>query len=296
MSQETRNEFVLLPELDTELEEFAHRLDRDFLVAATSLTGNQLRVLVHNYHEIQRLRISLSNAALAMERNGQPTDFVRTLAKELKKLESSITRVMNDWIQEYPVAEWALRQVGVGPVTVATLLAYIDVERCRTAGAVWRYCGLDPTITHTKGQPTPYNRRLKRICYVLGDTFRKRSKDPNCFYGRIYRLRKEYEVERNERGEYADQARARLEEAERRRYRIAASQREAWSQGKLTAAHIDLRARRYAVKLFLSHFAWVYWETEKGEPWPLPYPVAFLGHVDVIEPPSYTPLPRASAA
>jgi hypothetical protein len=36
----------------------------------------------------------------------------------------------------------------------------------------------------------------------------------------------------------------------------------------------------------------VYWETEKGEPWPLPYAVSHLGHVDVIVPPGYTPLTR----
>lgn len=53
---------------------------------------------------------------------------------------------------------------------------------------------------------------------------------------------------------------------------------------KLPPAHIDARAMRYAVKIFLSHLhETMYKRILKQNP-PLPYPIAHLGHVHKIEP------------
>jgi hypothetical protein len=54
----------------------------------------------------------------------------------------------------------------------------------------------------------------------------------------------------NESGKYAEQAKRKLEE-----YNIDKSTKayEAYSQGKLPAAHINARAMRWTEKIFLSH-------------------------------------------
>jgi len=274
---------------DVEVESLVERISDDLVRVATTRPANEgMRVLVHHYDTIQKIRIAAGNAAQAFVKSGRPASYASWLASELQKLENALVRVMTSWIADYPVSEWALSQFGVGPITVAALLAHLDVERCRTAGSVWRYCGLDPTLTWGKGEKRPYNARLKRACFNLGESFRMHHKSPECYYGQIYAARKAYEQAKNERGDYAEQARAKL--ASGRRW--TANQRFYLERGMLTPAHIDARARRYAVKMFLSHFAWVYWETERGEPWPLPFPIARLGHIDVIEPPGYTPLAR----
>ncbi len=53
---------------------------------------------------------------------------------------------------------------------------------------------------------------------------------------------------------------------------------------KLPPAHIDSRASRYAVKLFLSHLHDVMYKRVLGKNPPFPYPVAHMGHVHTIAP------------
>jgi len=55
-----------------------------------------------------------------------------------------------------------------------------------------------------------------------------------------------------------------------------------YSSGKLPPAHIHARAKRYAVKLFLSHWHHKAYEFHFGKPPPFPYPIAFLGHAHFI--------------
>ncbi len=55
-------------------------------------------------------------------------------------------------------------------------------------------------------------------------------------------------------------------------------------KGQLPPAHIQARAERYAVKLFIAHFFEVYYKFHFKKDPPAPYPIAFLGHVHKIEP------------
>jgi hypothetical protein len=56
----------------------------------------------------------------------------------------------------------------------------------------------------------------------------------------------------------------------------------AYSVGKLPPAHIHARAKRYAVKLFLAHYHEQGYRLVLGQEPPLPYPIAHLGHTDII--------------
>jgi hypothetical protein len=59
-------------------------------------------------------------------------------------------------------------------------------------------------------------------------------------------------------------------------------------QPMLPPAQIDARARRYAVKLFLSHMHGEWFRRHfKSEP-PMPYPIAFMGHVHYVPAPSFS--------
>lgn len=166
-------------------------------------------------------------------------------------------------------------------------------EQIHTVGHIWRFAGLDPTSKWDKSQLRPWNAALKVLCYKIGDSFVKltgkwdeedvkerrckledvgKFKHPEAQYAICYVERKALEAANNEAGRYADQAKAVL--ARNPTHAQAAIYR----TGKLPPGHIHSRARRYAVKLFLSHWhAEAYRHQFKMEP-PKPYPIAILGH------------------
>jgi hypothetical protein len=161
---------------------------------------------------------------------------------------------------------------GIGPVIAAGLMAHIDITKCPTVGHIWRFAGLDPTLKWEKGQKRPFNGPLKTLCWKVGQSFMKFSGQAECQYGAIYRERKQYEIERNEAGGNAAAA------AEVLAAKPNHAQRAIYATGKLSPAQIDARARRYAVKLFLSHMHAVWYEQHFGTEPPLPYPIAILKH------------------
>lgn len=127
----------------------------------------------------------------------------------------------------------------------------------------------------------PYNAFLKVLLWKVGDSFVKVSGRENAYYGQLYRQRKRQEVERNEARLFADQARATLAA----RNIQEKTTRACYEDGRLPPGRIDLRARRWTVKLFVAHWHEVAYRDHYGKPPPEPYPVAYLGHAHVIPPP-----------
>lgn len=130
----------------------------------------------------------------------------------------------------------------------------------------------------------PWNARLKVLCWKIGQSFVKVSGNEDAFYGRLWAERKAEEVRRNEAGEFAEQA-ARVLES--RQYKRDTSAKAAYTAGKLPAAHLEARAERWAVKLFLSHWWQVAYESTYNKPAPTPYALEHLGHVHAIPVPGW---------
>lgn len=126
----------------------------------------------------------------------------------------------------------------------------------------------------------PYNTFLKKVLYLVGQSFIKVS-NRGSLYGTIYKERKALETMKNEQGDYADQAKHLLETYN---YDKTTDTYKYLSQGKLSPDHINMRASRYAEKIFLTHFFEAcYIDKYKINP-PTIYPIAFQGHVDYIGP------------
>jgi len=125
----------------------------------------------------------------------------------------------------------------------------------------------------------PYNAELKKLCaFKLGESFVKVSGRDDSFYGKLYKKRKAEYIERNAAGGFAENAAEKL-----RKVRIG-KDTEAYgyySKGQLPPAHIHAMARRYVVKMFLSHYFEKGMELE-GRPLPQPYVIAVLGHKDYV--------------
>lgn len=130
----------------------------------------------------------------------------------------------------------------------------------------------------------PWNTPLKTLCWKIGESFVKVSGNPKAFYGKYYvRYRKE-EDDRNDKGEYAEQAATKLENFNIGKSTDAYA---SYSQGRLPKAHIFARAKRRVVKLFLSHYFDVGYRLLHDREPPRPWAIEHGGHTHFIPPPNF---------
>lgn len=330
-------------------------LGREVRLSAGQLDRDSARYLVGTYYRWQEHRITLNNQVRTLTLAEQPVGVLTHFATQAATLEKQLIASLLTWVKERVEGRWALAQKGIGPVLAAGLSAHIDITRAETAGAIWRYAGLDPTsewlgkeraaelvnefvpprapvtraVVETIAARTgrrfeylvrwsmpksddidervrrsftdeewperwitrqglinalarrPYNDELKTLCWKIGDCIMKASNREGAFYGKIYRERKMLEVARNEQRLFADQAARSLATRNITDKKL----RETYEDGRLPAGRLELRAERYATKLFLAHWFEVAYEAHHGRPAPVPYPIAILGHAHRIDPP-----------
>jgi hypothetical protein len=124
-----------------------------------------------------------------------------------------------------------------------------------------------------------HNKELHKTMYKIGEQF-VRSGGADSLYRKVYARRKAYELALNEAGAYAEQA---AEKVARCNFN-SAEQKKIYESGKLPPSHIEMRARRYAVKLFISHLweaMYIYRYQQQPE---APYVIEWGGHSDYIPP------------
>jgi len=161
----------------------------------------------------------------------------------------------------------------------------------------------------------PWNASLRTLCWKIGESFVKVQNNENDYYGKLYIQRKDYEQRMNEAGDLADRAKSALIEKNYSKntdaylwysgcltpedakaiFGAPSEQREGMAR-KLSKApgsgvqmlppgHIHARAKRWAVKLFLSHYHERGYELVLGKQAPAPYSMVMLQHVHKINPP-----------
>ena len=262
-------------------------LTRDLKRAATTLTDTEARYLVDQYYVMQEDRKRAHNQVRAMRDDPtvpEPHDIIIWLAENSQRMENNIKAALDVYSASKPLGQWARSIVGIGPVISAGLLAHIDIKKAPTAGHIWRFAGLDPTLVWEKKTKRPFNAQLKTLCWKIGESFVKTCNNVASQYGPVYLARKAQETAANDAGAFAVQAAEKLT-----RFKIGKdTEAYKWySEGKLPPAHIHARAKRYAVKLFLAHYQGVGYELEYGEPPPKPYILTQDGHAHFIAPPDW---------
>jgi hypothetical protein len=270
-----------MTDTDTEHRPSIHRLDRDLVKASTTLSEQEARFLVDAYYISQEDRKRAHNQVRSME--DEPHQLVGWLAEQSQTLESQIKRALQSYSDSHPAGQWMQSIFGIGPVIAAGLLAHIDIEQCPTVGHIWRYAGYDPTTKWEKAQKRPWNASLKTLCWKIGQSFMKFSNAEDCVYGHVYRERKAYEIARNDSGQNAEVAARILTE---RKFDKSTEAFKHYTGGKLPPAQIDARARRYAVKLFLSHLHLVWFYLQNNAVPAKPYAIGHMDHTHFIKPPN----------
>jgi hypothetical protein len=260
------------------------KLTKDLKLAARTLSDDEARFLVDAYYAMQEDRIRAGHQHRALTEAGEPADVMTWLMQQRESLERQVARALDAYSESLPVGAWARSITGIGPVIAAGLLAHIDITKAPTVGHIWRYAGLDPTQSWEKGQKRPWNARLKTLCWKIGESFVKVSGNEKDIYGKVYKERKEIETARNEAMAFADQAALILT---KKKFSADTQAKKFYEQGMLPPGHIHARAKRYAVKLFLSHLHHVWWEIQTGEKPPKPYVITHMGHAHYIAPPNW---------
>ena len=293
------------------------RLRKDVRMAAITLSRDEARFLVDAYYTWQEERKRGNNQIRALTESGEPHEVIQWLAANANMLEVSVRRVLDTYSDADPVGAWGKSIVGIGPVITAGLLAHIDIEKAPTVGHIWRFAGLDPTVQWEKKTKRPWNASLKTLCWKIGESFVKVSGRDDDIYGHVYLERKAQEQERNEAGAFAEQAAAVLEHKRigkdtaayyyyaglltvvaahevQEQKSVAAQLKKAKELAveeggirMLPPAHIHARAKRYAVKLFISHLHHVMYEVRYGKLPPKPYILTQEGHVHFLVPPNW---------
>ncbi len=260
------------------------RLTRDIRDSARLLNRQEARFLVDAYYAMQRDRIRAEGQERALAKSDEPSAVMEWLAAQREVLEKQVARALDAYSAASVVGQWARSICGIGPIISAGLLAHIDIRQAPTVGHIWRFAGLDPTVKWEKGQKRPWNASLKRLQFIIGESFTKVQNNDADIYGKVYRARKDAEIIKNEAGDFAEQAAAALAA---KRYGDDTNARKAYEAGKLPLARIHLRAQRYAVKLFLSHLHYVMFETEFDAAPPKPYILTHGDHAHFIAPPNW---------
>jgi len=260
------------------------RLSKDLRTASKTLGLQEVRYLVDLYYQFQDFRIQSAGQIRAItksegEEGNEPTGVISWVSDSMRRVESNIKVALDSYTDSEPtgMGEWAKSVCGIGPIISAGLLAHIDISKCPTAGHIWSFAGLNPDSKWEKGKKRPWNAKLKVLCWKMGESFVKVHNNDKDVYGKLYVSRKERENKLNDEKKFTEQA-----EAGKARVRKSTEAYKWYSKGLLPPGHIHARARRYAVKIFLSH-----WHEEayrrhfKCEP-PAPYPIAILGHTHKI--------------
>lgn len=252
---------------------------------ARGLNADEARWLVDQYYQVQDFRIQSTGQARAVAQNADAgsTELVEWLGANMHTVEREIQKALEDYSSAHLPGRWAKTIVGIGPVLAAGLLAHLDITRAPTVGHFWAFAGLDPSKVWGRGEKRPWNAKLKVLCWKIGDSFVKFQHHQNDVYGHVYVERKALELERNEQGRFAEQAARKLEDKNIRDPDL----KRTLEQGRLPAGQLDLRARRYAVKLFLAHLHHVMYEAHFETPPPKPYVIEHGGHTHFIGPPHW---------
>jgi hypothetical protein len=260
----------------------------------------------------------------ALLETAEPHSIISWLAEQAGTLEKQIARALDAYTDGHVMGAWMREVYGIGPILSAGILAHIYMgEWCAichghdtddhnrriadkkrklpaheftsarssvTVGQIWQFAGIagDGQKIWLENEKRPFNQDLRTLCWKIGDAFVKFSGDDRCYYGRLYRERKEFEVKRNESGGNRAHAQERIRRDAARRK--VSQERPYHVKGMLSPGHIDLRARRYAVKQFLSDLHGEWFRRAFGEEPPHPYPIAHLGHAH-LRPPPIPPTP-----
>jgi hypothetical protein len=233
----------------------------------------KIKTAIDARRQLMKLLNSSNNRLLAYRRwvdqlDAATVDYLeensKAVASKLSKHDRMIAKMIENC--DVPVAQAALCVRGIGPVTVAYMLAYINIQKAEYVSKMWAYAGLHaPNYDrYKKGETSGGSKTLRTVLYTMADSQIK-TRGP---YREVYdRVKQKLEVSeklttsRNTKGQLVTDI--------------------AWKDVK--PSHRHGTAIRHMMKHFLADW-WFVHRTTEGLDTPQAYPLAKLGHKTWIEP------------
>ena len=264
-----------------------------------------LRNLVDIYYDFQaqriqtQLRIGSSERDHSLSKDDLSVYGITTIFENAKSFEMDLEKLIKKQLKNHALYNQYLAKIqGIGPLISAGLISYIDdIEKFQYISSLWQYCGYGmnrfcpkckkPTSVEVKyetgstakklqaldncpicdgktvpiiqkrisGYQTNWNNKLKVIAWKAGKSFVKQSPSKSKY-------RKLYD-------------KVKKEERKNHPKRITKNSKTLYNDG-----HIDNRAMRKVVKIFLAHL-WQTWRRQQGLEATEPYSSKLLGHSTV---------------
>lgn len=247
-------------------------MKRHFIYRERTPELTQLKVLIDGREQIRKLMNSLNNRLLAAKRQTDQMDSVteiwireqvKTVDKQLGVQERRIDKYIKTL--DLPIVKSMIGLKGLGTMTIAYLLVYIDISKAEHASALWSYVGLDKPSheRYTKGESGGGNKTLRTVLYTWADSGMRTGSS----YRAVYDTQK-YKRENSMKFTKSRNTQGKLIEC-------------MWKDTKPCHRHGD--ALRAMIKHFLADLWFVWRETENLPTTPL-YVESVLGHTGIIKP------------
>ncbi len=264
-----------------------------------------MRTLARAYITSQKLRLMITNRIGAQVRSGEVTEAEAKLLVEhidvpIRAVEKRIKKDMADTLPGIPIYdEWFSKFKGIGPIIAGGMIGEIyDITRFLHITNLFSWAGMgfhDGMADHRQaGKQSRWNQNMKVLCWKLGksavmsglytrqefDRFKKTETENNVPY--LVTPTKESIISRKLVG-----LNAKLEKSDDGLIITKKNVDEILKRLDvdqvlicLTDGHVDSRARRKVVKLFLG-LTFMKWRELEGLPPGESYGSAFLHHDDV---------------
>jgi len=279
----------------------------------TSKTSPEyVTILARTFFAIQKQRIMATSRIGAQVRQGRLTEreagiLIEHVDKQLREVEAGIKKDMAVALKNVPIyTQWFEKVKGIGPIISGGMIGEIaDISRFAHISNLWSWAGVgmhDGVADRlTKGKKVTWNPHMKVLCWKLGqslvmtggwfrdryDEFKReeiRNNVPWIVLVDKKGMRGLKFVDYAGRSEYLDKIKDTNITDQNTKKIIDECNRigETHVTVKRMDAHVDNRARRKAVKLFLALMT-MKWREIEGLPVELPFSGQILGHA-VITP------------
>lgn len=233
----------------------------------------ELKSMMDDRQQTMKLVMKMNNQLLAYQRqvDHRREDTEQFLQEQLDAIQKRLGQIDREVAKHVkasddPLVKAALGVPSVGPVTIAGLQTYVDLEKAKSASAMWSYTGLDKASgdRYTKGKSGGGNKTLRTIIW---NTANAMTKNRNCPYREVYDRTKE-RLAASEKLVKSRNTQGQLIEC-------------AWKDTK--PSHRHGAALRAVMKHFLADYWFVGRELAGLDTRPL-YAEEKLGHTSIIQP------------
>ncbi|HEY3175664.1 MAG TPA: transposase [Candidatus Polarisedimenticolia bacterium] len=227
-----------------------------------------LRLAVRSFYDAQKLRIEMGNRIAAQVRADTISpEWEGPLLRHsvaLSDIESEIFDDISGLLEEVDIAPWLLSIRGIGPTLAGVLVSEIqDPGRFDTVSKLWAYSGLHVIdgrgVRRERGKKSNWNAFLKaKLIEVLGKSFLKCGNEK---YGKLYADMKT-RLSNRPCWKSAEEHNTKKVQAEGEEPGPNTKGETPLPNG-CTMGHVEIRARRYMVKMFLADL-WGEWRKIRG--------------------------------